>query len=147
MRLAQGPRPLAIRLFAVLLGASALAGFAHEITHLAAIEAWLAGHTPLLASRDAAIVAVFTRLTVALVPVALIWFLASGIARWFILFFALGKLTDAPRLLAGLEAGPAPAPLLLLALGCSLAGVALLFTPPAARWLASKGARHGPVFD
>ena len=126
MRLAKGPRPWPVRLFALAFTAQALATFWHTITDLPQAQAALGASFPAVGfDRDLTIVATSAQLTIALIPVALIWFAASRLARWLVVAFALAKLMTAPDDLLSL----------LLTLG----GAALLLTPAAARWFARPG--------
>lgn len=141
MRLAKGPRPWPIRLFAVLFAGAALATLANALLHVDQQAALLARDWPAVATHNGAIVLAGTRFTIALIPVALVWLLASRTARWLVLAMTLGKLAALPQALAassGLGAWDMVAPATLAA---SLAGTALLFTPGAAQWLRQEGRR------
>jgi len=106
------------------------------ITHLPEAQAALEAGTGWPLDRDWAIVITSARLTIALIPVALVWLTASRIARWLVLAMALGKLLMAPANLAAMAPGETVSPLLLGALALSLGGAALLLTPSASRWFA-----------
>jgi len=146
VRLAKGPRPWAVRLFALAFLAQALAIFWHDITHLAQTQAALAAGMPGIAmDRDLTIITVSARLTIALIPVALVWLVASRLARWLIVAFALGKLLMMPYNLGTTVPGDAIAPLWLGSLLLSLAGAALLLTPGAGRWFARSETPSTPT--
>lgn len=148
MTRAQGPRPWSIRLFALLFLAQALLGFVHQITHLPDIQAWLAAITPSLAiDRDMTIVVTCARLTIALVPVALVWFLASRVACWLVVAMMVLRLISIPGSLAELAPGEAAAPLWIASLILALAGTALLFTGSSARWFITRSRRGVPIFE
>jgi hypothetical protein len=106
------------------------------ITHLTETQATLQAGTGWPIDRDWTIVITSARLTIALIPVALVWFAASRLARWLVLAMALGKLLTVPTNLAAMSPGETVSPLWLGALLLSLGGAALLFTPSAARWFA-----------
>lgn len=148
MRLAQGPRPLPIRLFALLLLTQAIADCAEQMMHLADVEAMLATRLPQFAvSRDGAIISACVRLTIALVPVALVWLWASRLARWLVLVLAMGKLVMAPHNIALMAPDEPLSPLWLASLLLSLVGAALLFTPGASRWFARRGRTLTPQLE
>jgi hypothetical protein len=136
VRWGAAPRPWSIRLFALLFTIQAATAFVQAITHLAETQAVLEAGTGWLIDRDWTIVITSARLTIALIPIALVWFAASRFARWLVLALALGKLLMAPAHFAAMAPGEAVSPLWLGALALSLGGAALLFTPSAARWFA-----------
>jgi hypothetical protein len=130
-----------VRLFAFAFIAQALATFWHDITHLAQAQATLATDIPAIDfDRDLTIVAVSARLTIALIPVALVWLVASRVARWLVVAFALGKLVMAARDLVLAGPGDTFTPLWLAPLLLTLASAALLLTPGAARWFSRRDA-------
>jgi len=134
MTLAKGPRPWSVRLFALLFMAAATLGLIDHLGHLHELAATLGDYAPDMANRDEAIVAASARFTIALIPVALIWLLASRVARWLVSGMALLKLAGFVTTYAdGLRS------LALASMIASLAGAALLFTPSASGWLRRKG--------
>jgi len=129
--LRRGPRPLAIRAFAALFLLQAGLSFWHQISHLAETEAVLASVIPQLAvDRDVAIVVTSARLTIAFIPLALIWFLGSRFARIFVLLMLAGRLLTLGASLN--EASPSPAEVASLLL--AIAAVVILLSPGAAGW-------------
>jgi len=148
MSLARGPRPLSIRLFAAVFLALAAASFAYQITHLASMQAVFASSMAGIDfDRDRTIVVICARAVITLIPVALIWFLASRVARWLVLLLAVGRLVWLPFALAAVGPGqvmpwPWVASLLL-----SLAGAGLLFTRKSARWFSGGGRPAALVFE
>lgn len=83
MRMQQGPRPLAIKLFAALFVAKAVTVFYFDICNVESQLAYYAGRYPSFEfSKDTIIVITSARLTIAAIPVALIWFYASNFAKW-----------------------------------------------------------------
>jgi hypothetical protein len=146
MRLAEGPRPWPIRLFAVLFLIAGACTLASQLRNPGAVAAMLAHYSPALANRDGAIVAASARFTITLIPVALIWLLASPVVRWLVLIMALVRLAGLPDMVAS-TARSGFDPLAGVALAAVLAGAALLFTPSAAHWLHRKGERDASAFD
>ena len=137
MKLAEGPRPWPIRLFAAAFVAQALLTFGWELAHRGDVAAWLLEYGNLPLDDDGAIVAVSVRLTIALIPVALVWLFASRFARWMVVIMALGRLAvNLPELIAALSSGGEARPTFLIAQLLALTGAALLFTPSASRWFA-----------
>ncbi|RPF71497.1 hypothetical protein [Aurantiacibacter spongiae] len=133
MRRRSGPRPLAIHLFAALFLAQGLIAFGAAMTDLPAYAAWYVSHLPVPApGRDAAIVLASARLTIAAIPVALVWLLAVRFARWFVAAVALARLASAPVAIADGTASGAWWASLALALFAAVC----LFTPAAAAWFA-----------
>jgi hypothetical protein len=130
MRLRQGPRPLAIRAFSALFLLQAALSFWHQMSDLAATQAMLAATFPqLVVDRDLAIVATSARLTIALIPVALIWFLGARFARILVLVFVAGRLLTVPD-------GPSSSEIVSLLL--AVLAAAILLSPGASRWFRKR---------
>ena len=130
-----------MRLFALAFLTQACITFAYDITHIHLVRDDLAAAFPPVAfDRDLAIVVTNARLTIALIPVALVWFAASRIARWLVVLFAFGKLAVALYGLGIEGPGGSGALVSLFAVGLAFAGAALLLTPGAARWFARSSA-------
>ncbi len=144
MKRARGKRPLAICLFGALFTTQALLAFLHAVGRLGEMQVALSASLPLLAiDRDLTIVAICARLTIALIPVAMVWFFASRPARWLVLAMVLVRLLLVPAHAERLLAGEALSLLWLGSLLLALLGAALLFTRDAARWFACGGRRSG----
>ena len=139
MKCARGPRPLSIRLFAALFLVQATIAFLHQITRISATQSVLAAALPFIAfDRDLTIVAINARLTIAIIPVALVWFRASRVARWLVLAFTLAKIAGVPAELASIRAGGSVSWLWVATLALSCTGATLLFTRASARWFGRK---------
>ena len=134
MKLARGPRPWPIRLFAAAFVAQALLSFGWEMAHRSGVAAWMLEYGNVALNDDGAIVAVSVRLTIALIPVALVWFFASRFARWMVVVMALGRLAVSLRVT--ISSSGAADPTLFIAQALALIGAALLFSPSARRWFA-----------
>ncbi|MEM8723908.1 MAG: hypothetical protein AAGE86_00155 [Pseudomonadota bacterium] len=135
MKLARGPRPLSISLFAAILLALACWNLAVALFDLPAQQEFLASlGLGLEWNRDWTIVTSSAWFTIELIPVALVWLVAAGFARWFITAMAVIKvvliLTNLPMLYA--------LPGVLAGQSISLVAVALLFTPGANAWFNRK---------
>lgn len=86
---------------------------------------------------DMPIVLASARLTIALIPIALVWFMANPVARWMVAGLALVRLASAPWSMQSGDAAPAWPE--LAALACALIAVGLLFTRRASHWFATRG--------
>lgn len=124
MRLARGPRPLAIRVFAAAFLAAALLRLVRGLGDLPLAETAYALHWPWFAwNRDWTIVALSAEFTIALIPLVWIYLFAAPFARWLVLCFGALRLALLdPSALTG-------AVLVAVAM-------ASLLTPQAARWFA-----------
>ena len=139
-------RPPAIRLFAVLFLAQAALALVAGLADIAGFRDYLAVSIPGIAfDRDLAIVILSARFTIALIPVALVWFLASRFARWMVAVLAVGKLLNLPEAWALLADGLWLSPLWLASLLLGLCGAALLFTPGAGAWFTRRERRNAPL--
>ena len=146
MKLANGPRPWPIRLFTAAFVMQALLSFWWEMTHRAGVAAMLLERGGLPLDDDGTIVAISVRLTIALIPVALVWFFASPFARWMVVAMALVRLVlNLPETIENVLSGEPIRPIFIAAQALALLGAALLFTPSARRWFA-KGEPDGTVF-
>lgn len=135
MKLARGPRPLAIRVFAAAFLAAALLRLVRGLDNLALSQAVFAAHIPWVAwNRDWTIVTLSAEFTIALIPLVWIYLFAAPFARWLVLGFGALRL-------AFLD----PAALI----GAVLVAVAMasLLTPGAGRWFARKEEDGPAVFE
>ncbi len=122
----QGRRPRAIKAFTALFLLQAAVSFWHQMAHLAETEATLASFIPRLAiDRDLAIVVTCARLTIAVIPVALIWFLGSRVARVLVMLFVAVRLFTIPY---------APSVEWVASLTMAVAAALVLLSPSAAGW-------------
>jgi hypothetical protein len=126
--------------------AQALLSFWWDITHRGAVAAMLLERAALPLSDDGAIVTISARLTIALIPMALVWFLASPFARWMVVVMALGRLAlNLPETLEAVRAGLPLRPVFAATQLLSLAAAAALFAPGARRWF-GRGEANAAVF-
>lgn len=136
---AKGPRPWPIRIYVGVMLLRGLLAYADRLAHLDRPWTVLGQAFDPARDRDWMIVAASAQLTIVAIPLAMIWFAASRIARWLVTF---GTLAGLPLLLPWLwqglaGGGSATAPgFALLALHALLpyALLALLWTPAARRW-------------
>lgn len=135
MRLARGPRPLAIRVFAAAFLAAAVLRLVRGLGDLDHAQAVFAAHAAWFDwNRDWTISALSAEFTIALIPLAWIYLFAAPFARWLVLGFGALRLAFLdPAALVG-------AALLVVAM-------ASLLTSQAHRWFKHKGEADRAVFD
>ncbi|QUL37214.1 hypothetical protein [Erythrobacter sp. JK5] len=148
MRIAKGPRPLSVRLFALAFLIAALAAFAENISDLELAQFNWTVRAPWFAwDRDWTIIASSAELSIAMIPVCWIYVLGSGTARWVVLAFGLVKLLSfQPLLEVWLIAGPIN-PLWVIEPGLILFALAMLFTPATRSWLDRRDEPDETVFE
>ena len=133
-------RPASITLFAAAFLIAALVAFADGMGDLPAFQNHMGQYVPQIVwTRDAAIVTLSARLSIALIPVAMVWLSAVRFARWMVTVLGLGKLVNLPDAIRLVAGGGAIDAAWLASLVLGLLAVALLFTPASNRWFAAKG--------
>ncbi|WP_346031132.1 hypothetical protein [Erythrobacter westpacificensis] len=105
---------------------------------------WLPPH---LVTPDSAIIWSFAQLTIACIPVALIWYWASRLARILVGVMVGLSLATIPDLLFGWRVYGVLDPLAPVLIAASLLGASLLFIPPAQRWFSLRGRREADAFE
>lgn len=141
-------RPLTINVFAAAFLAAAVIALVDGLTDIPAVQALLAANMPDIAwSRDAVIVTLSARFSIALIPIAMVWLSAVNFARWMVTVMALGKLFSLPEGLALVADGGAIDTAWLTSLVLGLLAVAMLFTPASNRWFAQKQEADPAVFE
>lgn len=141
-------RPREINLFAVGFLSAGVIAYADGLLDIATQQTYLERLIPQIAwTRDWVIVMLSARLSIALIPVAMVWMSAVRFARWMVTIMALGKLPSAlPAIAMFVNKGVAD-PSYVAALVLSLLAVAVLFTPASNRWFADKGGADPAVFE
>ncbi len=135
MRIAQGPRPISINLFAAILLTIAVWNLATALFDLPAQEEFLRSlGLGLDWNRDWTIITSCAWFTIELIPIALVWLSASRFARGFIVVMAGVKVLLIFINLTMLYALPGIAMGQLIA----LSAVALLFTRGANEWFGKR---------
>jgi hypothetical protein len=141
-------RPLSINIFAAAFFAAAVIALLDGLWDIAAMQAVLRDGVPDIAwSRDAVIVTLSARFSIALIPIAMVWLSAVRLARWLVTVMALGKLINLPEGLRAIAAGGALDTAWLVSLTLGLLAVAMLFTPASHRWFADKGTVDPEIFE
>ncbi|OJW73919.1 MAG: hypothetical protein BGO57_02135 [Sphingomonadales bacterium 63-6] len=132
-------RPASIRLFALLFLAQAVCSFINGMRHIDREAIYLGSRiSEIQFDHDGMIVILSARLSIALIPIALIWFLRAKFARWLVTLMALGGVVNVPEAIAIVQSGGDISPLWLAATVLKPLSVAFLFTRSAHRWFARK---------
>lgn len=142
-------RPASITGFAVLFFSAALLVFLHGLLDIADKQTTLSGLVSAVDwTRDAVIVWQSAWLSIALIPIAMVWLSAVRFARWMVTIMVaptlLGLLVVGTK---GLKLLGMISPLLAASHLLSLLAVALLFTPGSNRWFAHRGEVDPAVFE
>jgi hypothetical protein len=141
-------RPLSIRLFVVCFLLSALIAFVDGLRDWQGLAAVMRVHLPELDwSWDAVVVLLSARLSIAAIPVTLVWFLASRFAQWLVTIMVLGKLINVPEAVALVRRGSQLDPMWAASLVLSLIAVLMLFMPASREWFRTKGEDRVAVFS
>ena len=141
-------RPLSINIFAAAFLAAAMIAFLDGVQDIPAFQELMRINLPKIDwSRDAVIVTLSARLSIALIPIAMVWLSAVRFARWMVTVLALGKLLTLPDGLRLIAAGGAVETAWLTALVLGLLAVAMLFTPASNRWFARQSQNDPAVFE
>lgn len=141
-----GPRPLTITIFAAAFLASAVVAYLGGLSDIPAHQTLLNDNVPEIAwSRDHVIVLLSARLSIALIPAALVWFFAANFARWMVTLLALGKLFNLPAAVKMITNGQSLDPAWLVSLLLALLAVVMLFTPASNRWFAQGDTPPDPA--
>lgn len=141
-------RPLSINIFAAAFLASAVISFVDGLGDIAELQQSFSAEVPgIVWSRDAVIVTLSARLSIALIPIAMVWLSAVRFARWMVTVLGLGKLLMLPSGVGLIAAGGALDTAWLTALLLSIFAVAMLFTPASNRWFVRREDVDPAVFD
>ena len=141
-------RPLTINVFAAAFLAAALIAFLDGLRDIPDIQALLSANVPGINwSRDAVIVTLSARLSIALIPIAMVWLSAVRFARWMVTVLGLGKLLNLPEGIRLIADGAPLDTAWLTSLVLGVFAIAMLFTPTSNRWFAGKGAVDPAVFE
>lgn len=142
------PRPLGINIFAAAFLSAALIAFVDGMRDLPEFQNYMSLNVPeIVWTRDVAIVTLSARLSIALIPIAMIWLSAVRFARWMVTVLGLGKLLNLPAGIRLIAEGAPVDSAWLTSLMLGLLAVAMLFTPASNRWFADKGADDPAVFE
>lgn len=141
-------RPFTINIFAAAFLAAALIAFLDGLRDIPAMQALLSVNVPGIDwSRDAVIVTLSARLSIALIPIAMVWLSALRFARWMVTVLGLGKLLSLPEGIRLIADGAPLDTAWLTSLVLGLFAIVMLFTPASNRWFSGKGAADPAVFE
>lgn len=146
-------RPMSINIFAAAFLSAALIGFLDGMQDIPGYQAMMRASVPQIEwTRDAAIVTLSARLSIALIPIAMVWLSAVRFARWMVPALWGIKLLNLPEGHRFITGGGAGEPLVGAAWWASmlfgLIAVVMLFTPASNRWFAREPEEDGPaVFE
>lgn len=143
-------RPITINIFAAAFLAAAVIALVDGLRDISAMQALLHANASGIGidwSRDAVIVTLSARFSIALIPIALVWLTAANFARWMVTVLALGKLINLPAGAALLARGGEIDTAWLSALALSLLAVAMLFTPASNRWFSKVEEADPAIFE
>lgn len=140
-------QPLSIRLFAIAFLLAALLAFLSDIAWLDQTVARFQERQPQFGwNHDMTIIVLSARLSIAFIPVALVWFLASRFARWMGIVLALGKLVNVPAAVATWQAGETLGPFFVTTHLLSFFAAACLLAPGASQWFKTRGRDDAQAF-
>ncbi|MFN3990153.1 MAG: hypothetical protein ACK4IS_07830 [Erythrobacter sp.] len=142
------PRPTPINIFAAAFLTAALVPFLDGISQLGLTETRLQVDYPYFPwSRDWVIIWLFSWLTIALIPLAMVWLIAAPFARWLVsamtVLKAPGAFVSAASLMG--EAGGEGEGLVSFAF--AVLGVIMLFLPASQQWFAREAEVDPAVFE
>lgn len=141
-------RPLTVNVFAAAFLAAALIAFLDGLGDIPDMQALLSANVPGIDwSRDAVIVTLSARLSIALIPIAMVWLSAVRFARWMVTVLGLGKLLNLPEGIRLIADGAPLDTAWLTSMVLGVFAIAMLFTPASNRWFADKGAVDPAVFE
>ncbi len=138
-------RPASITIFAIVFLAAAVLSCIDGLVRIP-VQLKAQNTFPWL-SRDALIVWHSAWLSIALIPVAMVWLSAIKFARWMVSIMALGKLAGLLMMLPLLPMLVRMQPLWLASIVLGVPAVAMLFTPASNHWFAHKGGADPAVFE
>jgi len=149
VRIAKGPRPWTITLFALLFFGSALHAY---IVGLLTLELQHISYSTKVAwdgwTRDWTIVALSAILSIAFIPVAWIYVFASRVAFWLVTVFSILKLLDLPAMVTvALAMGGALSARYFLEPALLAGALMCLWLPASRTWLKQEGDVDAAVFD
>ncbi|MGY6550692.1 MAG: hypothetical protein ACXIT4_02225 [Erythrobacter sp.] len=148
MNIRSGPRPLTIRIFAAAFLSAALIAFLKGIGDIPRAQAAFAAQAPMFEwSHDAVIVVLSARLSIALIPIALVWLTAANFARWMVTIIALAKALSIFEAVRLITAGSSIDTAWLAELVLAMVATVMLFMPASNAWFAKPTEPDAAVFE
>ena len=141
------PRPTPINIFAAAFLTAALVPFLDGMTQLGLTETRLQVAYPYFPwSRDLVIVWLFSWLSIALIPLAMVWLIAAPVARWLVSGMTALKAPAALASAGAVLAGEAEAER-LVSFAFAVLSVIMLFLPASHQWFAPAEEVDPAVFE
>ncbi len=142
-------RPLSITIFAAAFLAAALLAFLRGMLNLPEQQFYLQQLIPAVTwSRDTTIIWQSAWLSIAFIPIAMVWLAAVRFARWMVTLMALPKALGLVQVaITNIATFTVLDPLVTSSALLSLFAVATLFTPASNRWFRDKGGGDPAVFE
>lgn len=141
-------RPLTINVFAAAFLTAALIAFLDGLRDIPDMQVLLSANVPGIDwSRDAVIVTLSARMSIALIPIAMVWLSAVRFARWMVTVLGLGKLLNLPEGLRLIADGAPLDTAWLTSMVLGVFAIAMLFTPASNRWFARSQEADPAVFE
>ena len=142
------PRPTPINIFAAAFLTAALVPFLDGMTQLGLTETRLQVDYPYFPwSRDLVIVWLFSWLSIALIPLAMVWLIAAPFARWLVSAMTLLKAPGALLSAASLIGETGGEGERLVSFAFAVLGVVMLFLPASQQWFAREREVDPAVFE
>lgn len=141
-------RPTPINIFAAAFLTAAMVPFLDGITNIPLAETRLQADYPYFPwDRDRVIIWLSTWLTIALVPLVMVWLFAAPFARWLVTAMTLVKAPAAVFAAMVLVRGGIGNGQALVSFGFALLGVVMLFLPASQAWFARAKEVDPAVFE
>ena len=141
------PRPTPINIFAAAFLTAALVPFLDGVTQLGLTETRLQVEYPYFPwSCDLVIVWLCSWLSIALIPLAMVWLIAAPVARWLVSGMTALKAPAALASAGAVLVGEAEAER-LVSFAFAVLGVIMLFLPASQQWFARTGEVDPAVFE
>ena len=141
-------RPASITIFAIAFFASSLIPYVESLTEISDRQTVLQKLYPFFDwSHDAVIVWLSAWLSIALIPIVMVWLSAIRFARWMVTVMTVAKLGGMVLILPTLMKYGLIQPLVWASTMLGLLAAAMLFTPASNHWFAHKGGADPAVFE
>lgn len=142
------PRPAPVNIFAAAFLTAALMPFLDGITNLALAETRLQADYPYFPwDRDRVIIWLSTWLSIALIPLVMVWLLAAPAARWLVTAMTCAKAPAAVFAALVMVRGGIGNGQALVSFAFALLGVVMLFLPASRAWFERKAEVDPAVFE
>lgn len=142
------PRPTPINIFAAAFLTAALVPFLDGIASLGLTETRLQVEYPYFPwDRDRVIIWLCSWLSIALIPLAMVWLIAAPFARWLVSAMTLVKTPGAIASAASLLGEGGGEGERLVSFAFAVLGVVMLFLPASQQWFAREREIDPAVFE